>query len=183
MIKYPEMALVKQKLYKSRSKDLSALSSLPVDDSIKLEETVVVGSRNISKINEILCYCLNFLKTKGLKPFIIPAMGSHGGATSDGQRYVLAELGITESAMGVPVVSDMDVECISEVPKGPRIYISKAALKADYIVIINRIKNHTKFRADIESGLCKMLTIGLGKAKGAAEFHQCAIKNGLKIIE
>ena len=190
IIKYPDMALVKQKLYKSGSKDLSAkilsaLSSLPVDNSIKSEETVAVavGSRNISKIDEILYYCLNYLKTKGLKPFIIPAMGSHGGATSDGQRYVLAKLGITESAMGVPVVSDMDVECIGEVPKGPKIYISKAALRADHIVIINRIKNHTKFRADIESGLCKMLSIGLGKAKGAAEFHQCAIKNSFRIIE
>ncbi|MBW2742574.1 MAG: DUF362 domain-containing protein, partial [Deltaproteobacteria bacterium] len=111
IIKYPDMALVKQKLYKSGIKDLSALSSLPVDNSIKPEETVAVavGSRNISKIEEILYYCLNFLKTKGLKPFIIPAMGSHGGAASDGQRYVLAKLGITESAMGVPVVSDMDV--------------------------------------------------------------------------
>jgi len=190
IIKYPDMALVKQRLYKSGSKDLSAkilstLSSLPIPNSIKPGETVAVtvGSRKISKIDSILYHCLDYLKTKGLKPFIIPAMGSHGGATSDGQRNVLAKLGITEATMGVPVISDMDVECISKLPESPKIYISKTALKADHIVIINRIKNHTKFSADIESGLCKMLSIGLGKAKGAAEFHQCAIQNSFKIIE
>ena len=190
IIKYPDMALVKQRLYKSGINDLSTkilstLSSLPIVNTIKSEETVAVavGSRNINQIDRIVYYCLDYLKKRGLKPFIIPAMGSHGGATSDGQRNVLAKFGITEAAMGVPVISDMDVECISEVPKGPKIYISKTALKADHIVIINRIKNHTKFRADIESGLCKMLSIGLGKAKGAAEFHQCAIKNSFRIIE
>ncbi|MCJ7617781.1 MAG: DUF362 domain-containing protein [Desulfobacterales bacterium] len=159
IIKYPDMALVKQKLYKSGINDLSTkilstLSSLPIVNSINSEETVAVavGSRNINKIDRILYYCLDYLKKRGLKPFIIPAMGSHGGATSDGQKNVLAKFGITEATMGVPVISDMDVECISEVPKGPKIYISKTALKADHIVIINRIKNHTKFRADIESG-------------------------------
>ncbi|MCG2758594.1 MAG: DUF362 domain-containing protein [Desulfobacteraceae bacterium] len=190
IIKYPDMALVKQRLYKSEIKDLSAkilstLSSLPIPNSIKPGETVAVavGSRKISKIDRILYHCLDYLKTKGLKPFIIPAMGSHGGATSDGQRHVLAKLGITESAMEIPIISDMDVEYISELPKGPKIYISKTALKADHIVIINRIKNHTKFRAGIESGLCKMLSIGFGKAKGAAEFHQCAVRHGFRIIE
>ncbi|MDO9265027.1 MAG: lactate racemase domain-containing protein, partial [Desulfosalsimonadaceae bacterium] len=124
---------------------------------------VAVGSRKIDGLDKVVYECLRFLEHRGLKPFIVPAMGSHGGATAEGQEHVLAAYGITENAMGVQIVADMDVRCIATHDLGFNIYMSAAALAADHIILINRIKPHTKFKADIESGLCKMMTVGLGK--------------------
>jgi hypothetical protein len=187
---YPDMAVVKQKLYSSGINDipaavLSALSAFTISDMVKPGKTVAVavGSRGINRIDSVVYHCLKFLKNKGLKPFIVPAMGSHGGATAKGQRDVLAKLGITESTMETPVCSEMDVVQVGKLSNGLKIFFSKKALEADHIVVINRIKPHTKFRAEIESGLCKMLTIGLGKAQGATEFHRRAIQHTFKVIE
>jgi len=187
---YPDMAVVKQKLYSSGINDipaavLSALSAFTISDMVKPGKTVAVavGSRGINRIDSVVYHCLKFLKNKGLKPFIVPAMGSHGGATAKGQRDVLAKLGITESTMGAPVCSEMDVVQVGKLSNGLKIFFSKKALEADHIVVINRIKPHTKFRAEIESGLCKMLTIGLGKAQGATEFHRRAVQHTFKVIE
>lgn len=187
---YPDMAVVKQKLYSSGINDipaavLSALSAFTISDMVKPGETVAVsvGSRGINRIDSVVYHCLKFFKNKGLKPFIVPAMGSHGGATAKGQRDVLAKLGITESTMGTPICSEMDVVQVGKLSNGLKIFFSKKALEADYIVVINRIKPHTKFRAEIESGLCKMLTIGLGKAQGATEFHRRAVQHTFKVIE
>ena len=187
---FPDTAIVKQKLFASPIKDvpdavLTSLSPLPVFDASKIGKTVAVavGSRGISHIDHIVYHCLKFLKDNGLKPFIVPAMGSHGGATPEGQQEVLAKLGITPSTMGVPIHAEMAVVQLEKLENGLNIYFSKKALEADYIVVVNRVKPHTKFRADIESGLCKMLTIGLGKAEGATEFHQRAIKHSFAIIE
>ena len=189
-LKFPHMALVKQTLFSSRIGDipgalLSSLAVQPFLNKIKPGETVAVavGSRGISGIDQVLLHCLSFLKGKGLIPFIVPAMGSHGGATAEGQCMVLAKLGITESKMGVPILADMSVECLGQLPSNLKLFFSKKALEADHIVIINRVKPHTKFRADIESGLCKMLTIGLGKSAGAVEFHRRAVQQTFKIIE
>jgi len=187
--KYPEMAVVKQKLFSSKLHDLkgslsAVLSGLP-DALIQKGDTVAiaVGSRGINRIDEVVRFCLQFLKTRGAQPFIIPAMGSHGGATADGQKLVLAKLGIIESSMQVPVVPDMDVECIGKLPCGLELFFSSRALEADHVILINRVKPHTKFRAEVESGLCKMMTIGMGKAEGAALFHRFAVDNGFGIIE
>ena len=187
---YPDMAVVKQKLYSSGINDipaavLSALSAFTISDMVKPGKTVAVavGSRGINRIDSVVYHCLKFLKNKGLKPFIVPAMGSHGGATAKGQRDVLAKLGITESTMETPVCSEMDVVQVGKLSNGLKIFFSKKALEADHIVVINRIKPHTKFRAEIESGLCKMLTIGLGKVQGATEFHRRAIQHTFKVIE
>ncbi len=188
-MKYPETALIKQKLYSSKIKDIPAAvsSTISVLPSLMINpgETVAVaaGSRGISRIDTVVYSCIQFLKDKRLKPFIVPAMGSHGSATADGQKDILAKLGITESSMGVPVISDMEVEYIDRLPADVKIFFSKTALNADHIVVINRIKPHTKFSTDIASGLCKMLTIGLGKAAGAAEFHNGAVQHTFKIIE
>ncbi|OIN96834.1 MAG: DUF362 domain-containing protein [Deltaproteobacteria bacterium CG1_02_45_11] len=188
-MKYPETALIKQKLYFLTIKDIPAavFSTLSVLPSFLINpgETVAVavGSRGISRIDTVVYYCIKFLKDKGLKPFIVPAMGSHGGATADGQKAVLAKLGITESTMRVPIIADMEVACIGRLPNGVKIFFSKTALKADRIVVINRVKPHTKFSADIESGLCKMLTIGLGQNVGATEFHNGAVCHTFGIIE
>ncbi len=144
---------------------------------------VAVGSRKIDRLDEIVFHCLRFFEKIGFRPFIIPAMGSHGGATPEGQKQVLAGYKITEAAMRVPVVADMTTRDVGGDGTDPPLFVSQAALDADYIMPINRIKPHTKFSSDIESGLCKMLTIGLGKADGAAVFHRAAIKQSFSIIE
>ncbi len=187
---YPEMTMVRQKLPTSSLQNVSeaivsSLSAGPATAGTLPGETVAVavGSRGIRNIDRVVRHCLDFLKGKTLNPFIVPAMGSHGGSTADGQRAVLARLGITESSMEAPICPEMDVVQLGRLPNGLNIYFSKKAVQADHIVLINRIKPHTKFRAEIESGLCKMLTIGLGKAVGAAEFHRCAIRHTFRIIE
>jgi len=189
----PEMAVVRQKFVVSGISDVSetvsasfhAISSdFPTSTSEKgLSVAVAVGSRKIDNLDVVVDQCLRFLEQKGFKPFIVPAMGSHGGATADGQKAVLTKYGITEEKMKVPIVGDMAVCCVAEHPCGLKIFISKEALAADHIVIINRVKPHTKFKADIESGLCKMMTIGLGKHSGASEFHRYAVDHSFGIIE
>lgn len=188
--KYPDVALFRQHITASGLKDLPAAVSQSLSTLSVLTEThpgdtvaVAVGSRGIRNLHVIVFQCIQFLKKNGLRPFIVPAMGSHGGATPAGQKAVLEQLGITESSMGVPVDADMNVVCLAELRGGPKLYVSKSALNADHLVVINRVKPHTKFSAEIESGLCKMLAIGLGKAKGAALFHQYAVKRSFKIIE
>ena len=159
-INYPEMALVKQRLYASKLRKLqdtlqSSISALSVLNQTKPGDTVAVavGSRGIDQIDRVLYVCLNCLKEKGLRPYIVPAMGGHGGGTAEGQKDVLSKLGITEAAMGVPIIADMDVMLSDRL----KIFFSQKALEADHIVIINRVKPHTKFEAEVESGLCKML--------------------------
>ncbi|MGD8269280.1 MAG: DUF362 domain-containing protein, partial [Desulfobacterales bacterium] len=187
---YPEVARVRQALHQAALGDVpqavrSALASLAIEGLTRPGETVAVavGSRGINAIDAVVGGCIEYLREKRLEPFIVPAMGSHGGATAEGQRAVLQQLGISQAAMGVPIVADMAVECIDRLADGTRIFFSRQALAADHIVVINRVKPHTKFQADIESGLCKMLTIGLGKADGATEFHRQAVRHGFGIIE
>ncbi|MGB8426685.1 MAG: DUF362 domain-containing protein [Desulfobacterales bacterium] len=181
---------MRQELHREALADVAqavraALAPLAVADVTKPGETVAVavGSRGISAIDAVVGSCVEFLREKRLDPFIVPAMGSHGGATADGQRAVLEKLGISQATMGVAVAADMMVECVDSLANGTRVFFSQPALAADHIVVINRVKPHTKFRADIESGLCKMLTIGLGKVDGATEFHRQAIRHGFGIIE
>lgn len=138
---------------------------------------VAVGSRGISRINELTKTVIDELKRIGAEPFIVPCMGSHGGATAEGQTEVLAHLGIDEERMGCPVRSSMEVVELDRLPNGLPIYCDKiAATEADAIVVINRIKPHTAFRGKIESGLLKMISIGLGKQKGAEACHQLGFK-------
>lgn len=132
---------------------------------------VAVGSRGIRNIDTIVKSLLAGLKELGARPFIVPAMGSHGGATAEGQRQVLADYGISEETMDVPVESSMDVDQIGELENGMPVYLDKAALASDGIIVVNRIKPHTGFKGDYESGLLKMIAIGLGKHKGASAFH------------
>jgi len=136
----------------------------------KMKVAVAVGSRGIANLPQITKTTIAFLKSQSIDPFIIPAMGSHGGATAEGQKQVLAELGITEEAMGVPICSSMEVEKAGEAGGLP-VYVDKYALAADGVVIINRIKPHTAFRGVIESGIIKMSVIGLGKQKEADSAH------------
>ena len=187
---FPEMAFVRQTLFMSDLHDVagavrSVLRAIPDRYHVNPGSTVAVavGSRKIDGLDKVVYECLRFLEYRGFRPFIVPAMGSHGGGTAGGQKHVLSTYGITEPAMGVPIVADMDVRCVANHDLGFNIYMSTVALAADHIVLINRIKPHTKFKADIESGLCKMMTVGLGKHRGAAEIHQQAVDHTFGIIE
>ena len=133
---------------------------------------VAVGSRGTHELKDLVTATVACLESLQLKPFIIPAMGSHGGGTAEGQRQVLAELGITENSVGVPVVSSTDVVSLGRVDSGAEVFFAKDAMDADHVVAINRIKPHTAFRAEVESGLCKILAVGCGRQRGAANMHK-----------
>ena len=190
---FPEMAFIRQKFFMSGIQDVpeavrTSLDAIPHDiSSLRSQKdesvAVAVGSRNIDNLHIVVDQCLRILEKSGFKPFIVSAMGSHGGATASGQKSVLAKYQITEEKMKVPIVADMETQQVATHSSGLKIFVSKAALAADYLVIINRIKPHTKFKADIESGLCKMMTIGLGKEQGASEFHRFAVDHTFGIIE
>ena len=158
---------LKEKLVKS-----DALEKVKAGSKI----AVAVGSRGVKNIDLITKTVITELKKKGLDPFIIPAMGSHGGSTDEGQKDVLRELKITEDSVNCPIYSSMEVIKIGEIDNGLPVYVDKFAYAADAVVVINRVKPHTAFRGKIESGLCKMLTIGLGKQKGAESCHALGFK-------
>lgn len=133
------------------------------------------GSRGIHQISVILREVVRFLKDAGAKPFITAAMGSHGGATAEGQKNILSGFGITEAFCGCPVVSSMETVCVGTVTDGEEevpVYMDRAAFEAGGVVVVNRIKPHTGFRAPVESGLTKMMAVGLGKQKGADNMHR-----------
>jgi hypothetical protein len=131
---------------------------------------ITAGSRGIANIPEILRTVVEEVKAAGGNPFIIPAMGSHGGATPHGQVEALRSLGITEDSVCASIVSSMEVEKIGEIKSTP-VYLDRNALKADGIIVVGRVKPHTDFKGEIESGLMKMMAIGLGKQKGAEMIH------------
>jgi hypothetical protein len=140
--------------------------------------SVAVGSRGISRLQTIVRETVDFLKNAGARPFIVPAMGSHGGATPEGQQAILAGYGITEEAIGAPVQASMEVQQLGTTEDGVPVYCSQEALKADGILLVNRVKPHTDFQGKLGSGLLKMLVIGLGKRAGAAACHQAAARLG-----
>ncbi|MBP1156153.1 MULTISPECIES: lactate racemase domain-containing protein [unclassified Paenibacillus] len=137
---------------------------------------VAVGSRGVANIAEFTRTTIEAIKQAGAHPFIVPCMGSHGGATAEGQKEVLHHLGVTEEAMGAPIRSSMEVVEIDRLPNGLPVYVDKYASEADAIIVINRVKPHTAFRGPIESGIMKMISIGLGKQKGAEACHQLGFK-------
>jgi hypothetical protein len=140
---------------------------------------LAVGSRGVANINRVVKATVDWLKEAGASPFIVPAMGSHGGATAEGQRQVLAGYGVTEESMGVPVRSSMEVV---ELPQGElchRVFMDKIAYNSDGVILINRVKVHTDFHAPTESGLLKMCVIGLGKHRQALENHSFGV-HGLR---
>jgi hypothetical protein len=157
----------------------AALAELPARNFIRRGMTVAVGagSRGIANYDVIVRTVCDELKTLGAQPFIVPAMGSHGGATSSGQLEVLAHYGITEQTLAVPIKSSMEVVELGRTGEFI-VYQDGHAASADAIVLVNRIKPHTDFHGPIESGLMKMASIGLGKQKGAHQFHQATARIG-----
>jgi hypothetical protein len=137
---------------------------------------ITAGSRGIADIVEILGTIVEFLKSLDADSFLFPAMGSHGGATAAGQVAMLEQLGVTEASVKAPIISSMETEEIGFTEDRVPVFMDKNALAADHIVVVNRIKSHTKFKAPIESGLMKMMAIGMGKLKGAELYHKAAVQ-------
>ena len=141
-----------------------------------MKVAVAVGSRGVARIADVAEAVVAELKRLGACPFVVPCMGSHGGATAEGQKMILSNLGVTEEKVGCSIVSSMEVVQIGQLENGLPVYIDKHAYEADGIVVINRVKPHTAFRGNNESGLVKMITIGLGKQKGADSCHAYSFK-------
>jgi hypothetical protein len=140
---------------------------------------VGAGSRGIDRIAEVVRAVVSTLKARGARPFIVPAMGSHGGGTAEGQVELLDSYGISEATMGAPLRPSMDVVEIGRTPAGEPVFTAREALEADGVVLINRVKPHTDFESvRVGSGLVKMTAIGLGKVEGAAAAHRAARRHG-----
>ncbi len=175
---FPKMFRVKQELEGPALHDIpgavrDTMRSLHLQEKVKPGQTVAItsGSRGVANIDRITRAVVDELKTLGLLPFVCPTMGSHGEATAEGQLQILAHYGITEATMGCPMKSSMEVVEIGKV-KGTTVFCDKNAWGADHIVVVGRIKAHTDFDGEIESGLYKMMAIGLGKQHGAENYHR-----------
>ncbi|MCT4477952.1 nickel-dependent lactate racemase [Peribacillus frigoritolerans] len=182
-IQLPKMVKVRQKFLaphiadvagevKKAIKEAGVLSRINEDDRV----AIAVGSRGVADLSTLVRETVAAVKEAGGNPFIVPAMGSHGGATAEGQIDVLLQLGISEESVGASILSSMEVIKLDELPNGLPVYIDKLAYESDKIIVINRIKPHTAFRGPVESGLMKMITIGLGKQKGAEAAHAYSFK-------
>ncbi|OLC33313.1 MAG: hypothetical protein AUH81_14570, partial [Candidatus Rokubacteria bacterium 13_1_40CM_4_69_5] len=183
---FPRMVRVRQTFPRPRVVDIPravaetlAAAGVP----IKRGDTVAVGagSRGIANIDVIVGATVTWLKDCGARPFIFPAMGSHGGGTPEGQLSVLAHYGITEATMGCPLRATMEVVRVGEALDLP-VWLDRWASEADWIGLVNRVKPHTDFKGSIESGLFKMMTIGLGKYKGAIQYHRANIHHGYEKV-
>ena len=157
-----------------------ALSSLDLRSRVRPGERVAVtaGSRGISNIATAVRVTVDHVRSLGAEPFIVPAMGSHGGGTAEGQIAMLATFGITEESCGCPIDARMDVVTLAESKLGFPVLYSKAAFQADHVIVVNRVKTHTRFTGPVESGLAKMAIIGLGKLQGAALYHRAMFELG-----
>ena len=175
----PNMTRIRQQFEAPVLADLPAaihaeLARIDAASIISPGETVAItaGSRGVANVDIAVKATVDYLKTLGAKPFVVPAMGSHGGATPEGQRSVLEHYGITEETVGAPVKATMEVVELGKTADGLPVFFDRYAAEADHVVPLNRIKAHTDFNGSIESGLMKMLVIGLGKQQGANLYHR-----------
>ncbi len=176
---YPQFFRVRQSFERPRVDDIPAtveaeLSRLQLADTIQPGQTVAItaGSRGIVNIRVVLKTVIEHLKRLGAKPFIIPAMGSHGGGTPAGQLEVLASYGITEEYCGCPIQASMETVIICRTAEGFPVHFDRHAYEADHVFVCGRVKPHTDFTGEIQSGLMKMMLIGLGKHEGAKVYHR-----------
>ena len=177
-VELPRMVRVRQKFKTPRVDDVAGVvraqfENPDIRDRIKPGMRIAVGcgSRGIANVAECAGTVIAELQALGAEPFIFPAMGSHGAASAEGQVKVLDSLGINEQTMGCPIVSSMDVVELGQLDNGMPVYFDKHAAEADAVVLVCRVKVHTNFRAPIESGIIKMLVIGMGKIAGASAVH------------
>jgi len=179
MSQYPRIFRLRQKTVAPRVADVpgaveGALAGLQLGGKIKPGQSVAItaGSRGVANLAVILKAVVDHVKALGADPFIVPAMGSHGGATAQGQRAVVESYGVTEESVGCPIRSGMETVVVCRTAEGFPVHFDRHAFEADHVVVCNRIKPHTRFVGDIESGLMKMLLIGLGKCAGATIYHR-----------
>lgn len=183
-VKLPKVVKVSQKFQNIKIDNVQEslykkLIEKSLDKKINKGSSIAItgGSRGISCYSELMKTIVDFVKEQGGIPFIVPAMGSHGGGNAIGQIKMLEKLGISESNMGCKIISSMEVVEIGKTSKNLPVYIDKQAYNADGIILLNRVKAHTSFRGKYESGLIKMLAIGLGKRKGAEATHSLRFEN------
>lgn len=185
-MQFPRMLLVRQHFPDRAIKNIPAAVEAEfsrADLGARLQPgariAIGVGSRGIANIDVIARAAVAYWKARGMKPFIFPAMGSHGAATAEGQAKVLAHYGITESSVGCPVVSQLEVVSLGHTDDGIEAFMDRKAFESDGVILLSRVKWHTDFDAPIESGMFKMMAIGLGKFAGAKKYHTHAYKMGL----
>lgn len=176
---YPQMFRLRQIFDAPRVDDIpgevrSQLESLDLGKRIRLGQSVAVtaGSRGIANIHLVIKATIDHLKSLGAKPFIVPAMGSHGGGTAAGQREIIEGYGITEDFCGCPIKASMETVIVCKTAEGIPVHFDRHAFEADHVVVVGRVKPHTGFVGEIESGLMKMMLIGLGKHEGAKIYHR-----------
>ena len=188
-IALPKMTQIEQMFPKERIENIrqrveQELARAQIAGKIKkgMKIAIGVGSRGIGELDTIVESLILVLKARGAEPFVVPAMGSHGGANAEGQRKLLATFNITEERLGVPVVSSMEVEKVGSLPEGIELFFDKNALSADGIIPVNRIKLHTGFHGDIQSGILKMMVIGFGNHRGATSAHRYGVDRFSRLI-
>src|SRR5436309_4674526 len=182
----PAMFLLRQRFARPRVTDAASavkteLAKLFPTGSLRpgAEIGVTVGSRGITGIAAIARAAVDYLKGREARPFVIPAMGSHGGAVAEGQRSLIAHYGVTEESMGVPIRDSMKTRSLGKTREGVEVFLAEAAWSSDGILLLNRVKPHTDYKGPIESGLSKICAIGLGKYEGAQEYHSHIFDIGL----
>jgi len=185
----PNIARIRQRFEAPVLNDLPAaihaeLERINAAAIVKPGETVAItaGSRGVANVATAVKATIDYLKALGAHPFVVPAMGSHGGATPEGQRSVLEHYGITEETVGAPVKAAMEVVELGKTADGLPIFMDGYAAEADHVVPMNRIKAHTDFNGSIESGLMKMMVIGLGKQQGANLYHRAFFQYGFEHV-
>ena len=178
----PRMLRVKQNFEAPTLEDIPAavraeVQSLALDSKVTAGESVAisVGSRGIANIALIIKSLVEELRVLGLEPFLVPAMGSHGGGVAQAQQAIIEGYGVTEEYTGAPIKASMETVQVGETEDGVPVFFDKYAYEADHVAVVGRIKPHTDFVGEIESGLHKMMLIGLGKHKGAALYHQAIV--------
>ncbi len=183
MINNVKLLKIKQEFEKTHLEDVSAevrneFYRIGLDKKIKpgMKIAITAGSRGIDRLVQILKSIVYEIKKSGGEPFIVAAMGSHGGATAEGQLKVLEYYGITEEALGIPIMSSMETIELDYLENGLPVYFDKIAYHADGVIAVNRVKVHTAFKGNIESGLCKILSVGLGNHLGAKLVHSLGVK-------
>ncbi len=183
MSAYPLLFRVRQTFQRPLVQDIPAevdaqLAALKLSTSIQPGQSVAItaGSRGIANIHLIIKAAVDHVKAIGAEPFIVPAMGSHGGGTAEGQRKIIESYGITEAFCGCPIRASMETVIVCQAEEGFPVHFDKQAFGADHVIVCGRVKPHTGFTGDIESGLMKMMLIGLGKHAGAKIYHR-AIKD------
>jgi hypothetical protein len=189
MTDLPQVFRVRQKFPRPRVADVAAevhaqFGRLALRRVVQSGQSVAItaGSRGIANIATILRAVVQHLHVLGARPFLVPAMGSHGGGTAEGQVEVLASYGITEDAIGCPIRASMETTVVARAKEGFPLHIAQAACEADHVLVCNRVKPHTMFAGDFQSGLMKMLLIGLGKQAGADVIHRAIEDHGFDKI-